>query len=216
VEVAGFSFRVVAVHAALLPTGKVLFFAGSGSSENRFKSPDSGMWQKGFSRASFGSTNRAASNFAHPPTILDAHGKAFDFFVAAILFCRMQADLSGGHIAYGPYRGRAMPRFLTRRQRSGRHRLDDAGRWYPSLIALEMGESGRDRFYRGVQFSAQSELEIYNAATNKWELHHFPQACPNLPLYAHLFLPGKWRVFFDGGHMDASCRLEPCVIDLDT
>ena len=39
-ELLSFHSGVVAVHAALLSTGRVLFFAGSGSSANRFASPD--------------------------------------------------------------------------------------------------------------------------------------------------------------------------------
>ena len=35
-----------------------------------------------------------------------------------------------------------------------------------------------------------------------------------MPLYAHLFLLGDGRVFFDGGHMDDVLLLDPCVIDL--
>src|SRR6266511_1918093 len=46
-ELLSFHSGVLAVHAALLPQGKVLFFAGSGSSALRFDSPDFGNLAKG-------------------------------------------------------------------------------------------------------------------------------------------------------------------------
>jgi Domain of unknown function (DUF1929)/FG-GAP repeat len=214
----GFHSGVVAVHAALLPTGKVLFFAGSGSSENRFRSPDFGNVAKGiFTSVVWDPQAAPPGNFAHPPTILDTHGRPFDFFCGGDTFLpdgRLIA--AGGTIDYGPYRGRADATvFDPQTEKWSFIASMTHGRWYPSLIALGDGRIlAATGFTEVFSFQHNQTLEIYNAATNNWELHHFPQGFPNLPLYAHLFLLGNGRVFFDGGHMDDVLSLEPCVIDL--
>src|ERR1700737_2329105 len=115
-ELLGFHSGVVAVHAALMPTGKVLFFAGSGSSENRFKSPDFGNVAKGiFTSVVWDPQAPPADNFAHPPTILDAHGKAFDFFCGGDTFLPDGGGISGGGpIACVPFGARAGARVFSR------------------------------------------------------------------------------------------------------
>lgn len=45
-QVQSFLSQVLPVHAALLPRGDVLFFAGSGSSRTRFESPTSATWPR--------------------------------------------------------------------------------------------------------------------------------------------------------------------------
>src|SRR5262249_46532707 len=59
---------VLAVHAALLHTGKVLIFAGSGSSATRFASPDFGNMAKGiYTSVVWDPLAPPPNNFAHPP-----------------------------------------------------------------------------------------------------------------------------------------------------
>ena len=157
-------------------------------------------------------------NFAHPPTIFDAHGKAVRFLLRRRhVSAGWQADLGGRH-----HRLRSLPRAhgchgLRSADRTVVvHRLNGAR---PLVsIADRLGRRahpGRDRAHRDAWVPCTiRRSKSYNPATNKWELHHFPQGFPSLPLYAHLFLLEDGRVFFDGGHMDDDLLLEPCVIDL--
>ena len=71
-ELLPFHSGVLAVHAALLPDGKVLFFAGSGSSAVRFDSPLFGDEAEGI----FTSVvwDPPGNDFAHPPTLRTADG----------------------------------------------------------------------------------------------------------------------------------------------
>jgi Domain of unknown function (DUF1929)/FG-GAP-like repeat len=216
-ELLDFHSGVVAVHAALLPTGKVLFFAGSGSSQNRFDSPDFGNMAKGiFTSVVWDPQAASPGNFAHPQTIFDAHGKAFDFFCGGDNFLPDGKLISaGGTIGYNPYRGRADATVFD--PQTGKWSFIASmthGRWYPSLIALGDGRVlAATGFTEVFSFQHNQTLEIYNPVNNKWDLHHFPPGFPNLPLYAHLFQLDDGRVFFNGGHMDDVLVLEPCVID---
>lgn len=216
-ELLDFHSGVVAVHAALLPTGKVLFFAGSGSSKNRFDSPDFGNIAKGIYTSVVWDPQAASpDNFTHPQTIFDAHGKAFDFFCGGDNFLPDGKLISaGGTIGYNPYRGRADATVFD--PQTGKWSFIASmthGRWYPSLIALGDGRVlAATGFTEVFSFQHNQSIEIYNPAINKWDLHHFPQGFPNLPLYAHLFQLDDGRVFFNGGHMDDILALEPCVID---
>jgi hypothetical protein len=217
-ELLGFHSGVVAVHAALLPTGKVLFFAGSGSSQNRFDSPDFGNIAKGiFTSVVWDLQAASPGNFAHPQTIFDTHGKAFDFFCGGDNFLPDGKLISaGGTIGYNPYRGRADATVFD--PQTGKWSFIASmthGRWYPTLVALGDGRIlAATGFTEVFSFQHNQTLEIYNPANNKWDLHHFPPGFPSLPLYAHIFLLEDGRVFFNGGHMDDALLLEPCVIDL--
>ena len=217
-ELLAFHSGVVAVHAALLPTGKVLFFAGSGSSQNRFESPNFGNVTKGiFTSVVWDPQAAPPGNFAHPTTIFGADGKAFDFFCGGDTYLPDGRLISaGGTINYNPYRGRADATVFDPQTEKWTFIASMThGRWYPSLIPLG---DGRILAATGLTETLGSlhnqTLEIYSTANNKWDLHRFPQGFPSLPLYAHLFLLGDGSVFFDGGHMDDVLLLEPCVIDL--
>lgn len=220
-ELLGFHSGVVAVHAALLLTGKVLFFAGSGSSQNRFDSADFGNVAKGiFTSVVWDPQAAPPGNFFHPATIFAGHPpdqRPFDFFCGGDTYLSDGKLISaGGTLAYAPYRGRADTTvFDPKTEQWSFIASMTHGRWYPSLIALG---DGRILAATGLTETPGSlhnhTIEIYSASTNTWELHHFPHGFPNLPLYAHLFLLEDGSVFFDGGHMDDVLSLEPCVIDL--
>ena len=209
---------VLAVHAALLPQGKVLFFAGSGSSATRFASPDFGNMAKGiFTSVVWDPGTAPPSNFFHPPTLFAGDGRPFDFFCGGDTFLPDGRLLSaGGTIGYNPFRGRTDATvFDVHTQQWSFVKGMTHGRWYPTLIALG---DGRVLAATGLteDFAEphNQTLEVYSAATNTWELHHFFPDFPGLPLYAHLFLLADGRILFDGGRMDDEMPVDPCLIDI--
>ncbi len=211
---------VLAVHAALLPTGKVLFFAGSGSSQVRFHSHDFGDVDKGVSVSVVwdptAATDPGNPNFFHPPTLDGANGKPFDMFCCGHAFLpdgRLLA--AGGTLDYGPFRGRTEAAVFDPTARDWSFVKHMAhGRWYPTLITLADGRllatTGLDE---GFANNHNQTLEIYSAATDTWELKHFAPGFPGLPLYAHLFLLKDGKVFFSGGRMDDELDVQPCLFD---
>ena len=216
-EVLPFHSGVLAVHAALLPKGKVLFFAGSGSSAVRFQSHDFGEANKGiFTSVVWDPTAPPGQNFFHPDTIRDANGKPFDFFCGGDAFLPDGRLLSaGGTIGYNPFRGRAdVTIFDPQTQQWSFAKQMAHGRWYPTLITLGDGrilattglnENGNDH---------NQALEMYSAVTNTWQQTHFAGGFPGLPLYAHLFLMANGKIFFSGGRMDDPMQVQPCIFDI--
>ena len=194
-ELLSFHSGVVAVHAALLSTGRVLFFAGSGSSANRFASPDFGNVAKGiFTSVVWDPQALPPSNFFHPDTILAADGRPFDFFCGGDSFLPDGRLLSaGGTVAYNPYRGRADATVFdpASQQWSFVGKMTH-GRWYPTLITLGDGRVLAATGLTEDLGSAHNEtLEIYSAGTNSWELHHFAPASPVCPCTPICF---SWRM----------------------
>jgi hypothetical protein len=214
-EVLSFHSGVLAVHAALLPKGKVLFFAGSGSSATRFNSPIFGDESQGI----FTSVvwNPPGNTFSHPPTLRAADQRPFDFFCGGDAFLPDGYLLSaGGTLAYNPFRGRNDTAVFNYQTEQWSFAATMAqGRWYPTLITLGdgtilaasgLGEHGGD--------DPKTTLEIYSAATDSWHTLQLPQGFPGLPLYPHLFLLGDGRVFFSGGRMDDPLQVDACILDL--
>jgi len=217
-ELLRFHSGVLAVHAATLPNGKVLFFAGSGSSATRFAAPDFGnMAKQIYTSVVWDPQATAPNNFSHPPTLEAADHRPFDFFCGGDTFLADGRVLSaGGTLGYNPFRGRSDATvFDPSTERWSFVASMTHGRWYPSLIALGDGRVLAATGLTEAPTNPHNQtLEIYSPATNRWQLLHFRPGVPPLPLYAHLFLLGDGRVFFDGGHMDDVLLLDPCVVDL--
>ncbi|WP_411725389.1 galactose oxidase-like domain-containing protein [Methyloglobulus sp.] len=224
-EMLPFHSGVLAVHAALLHTGKVLFFAGSGSSGVRFRSPDFGDVNKGVSisvvwdpEVAPGSGN---PNFFHPATLDVADGKPFDLFCCGHTFLpdgRLLA--AGGTLDYGPppllFRGSAEAAVFDPVGQDWSFVTHMAhGRWYPTLVTLADGRvlatTGLDE---GFANNHNQAVEIYSTVTDTWEVRHFTAGFPGLPLYAHLFLMRDGRIFFSGGRMDDDLGVQPCIFDI--
>ncbi|WP_051179518.1 galactose oxidase-like domain-containing protein [Nocardia concava] len=197
--------QVLAVHASLLPTGKVLFTAGSGNNVPNFKAHkfEAVVW------------DYENGGFKHLKTPTD-------------VFCGGHALLpdgrlvhAGGTLAYPD----ASVGFLGERTT---YLLDPAledfirvadmrdGRWYPSLITLPDGRilalSGLNSENTGIN----PDLEIYSYATN-WchtgTLHTPPGT--GWPLYPHVFVVQR-GLFYTGGHVFGSGALPPGFLDLAT
>jgi hypothetical protein len=214
-EVLSFHSGVLAVHAALLPKGRVLFFAGSGSSATRFNSPIFGDESQGI----FTSVvwNPPGNTFSHPPTLRAADQRPFDFFCGGDVFLPDGRLLSaGGTLDYNPFRGRKDTAVFDYQTEQWSFAATMAqGRWYPTLITLGdgtvlaasgLGEHGGD--------DPKTTLEVYSAATDSWHTLQLPDGFPGLPLYPHLFLLGDGRVFFSGGRMDDPLQVDACILDL--
>lgn len=219
-ELLPFHSGVLAVHTALLPTGKVLFFAGSGSSAKRFADPDFGNEAKGIFTSVVWDPSVPPGpenpNFFHPKTLRDGTGRPFDFFCGGDSFLPDGRLLSaGGTIGYNNFKGRADAAvFDPNTQQWSFVKKMAHGRWYPTLITLG---DGRILATTGLDETGNNHnqaLEIYLATNDTWQQLNFQQGFPGLPLYAHLFLLADGRVFFSGGRMDDPLEVEPSIIDL--
>jgi hypothetical protein len=186
-----FDSQIIAVHAALLHTGDVLFFAGSGYSVPNFKAHRfrTRVW------------HYPSRRFSAPATPVD-------------LFCCGHAFLPGGRLLaaggtkrYDPFRGiRDALAFDPGRRRWMRLRRMAHGRWYPSLVTLADGRviaaSGR-----GDDGHLEREPEIFEPGKG-WR----PLASPGQwPFYPHLTLLADGRIFYSGGHMGVAAGAKPGI-----
>jgi len=224
-ELQSFHSDVLAVHTAVLPKGKVLFFAGSGSSRKRFESPDFGDEAKdAYLSAVWDPAAPAANNanFFEPKTLRTANGKPFDFFCAGHeLLPDGRLLVAGGTLLYTDN-----PLFLGRNDCVIFDPLTQKwtftasmahGRWYPTLISLSDGRVLAASGLTEAGNALNETLEIFSPANNTWQMLHIvgnPVNFQGLPLYAHLFLLKDGRVFFSGGRMDDARATVPCIINL--
>jgi hypothetical protein len=216
-----FDSEVLAVHAAVLPTGKVMFFAGSGNVKVRHDSPDFGRIDKKiYTSVVWDPTvtpTNGDENFFHPVAINGANGKVFDFFCGGDSFLADGRLLSaGGTLAYpGHISGRADAVLFDPTTQQWAHAAHMAhGRWYPTLVTLGDGRvvatSGlnEDGFLNGT-------IEVYAPQTDTWQALHLPQHFPGLPLYPHLFLMADGRILFTGGQVEGPpVDIGPCLLDI--
>jgi hypothetical protein len=204
-----FNSQVLAVHAAALPTGSVLFSAGSGNNPTRAADPSFGDVTKGmWTSVVWDPAAPADSNFFHAATIKRADGKPFDFFCGGDTFLADGSLLSaGGNQSYNRgnnlgQRDAAVFDHMTR-QWSTRTSME-LGRWYPTLLALADGSVLAVSGKNGTDGQPNTQIEAYDPTRNTWT-QRVPPHDPNfvgLPYYAHLFLLADGRVFFSGGRMD--------------
>lgn len=224
-ELLSYDSEVLAVHAAVLPSGKVLFFAGSGNNVVRFRSPDFGNTDKRFWCSVVWDPKvipapSSDNNFSHPDTLRDSTGKPVDFFCGGDCFLPDGTLLSaGGTLRYdldGGFQGRKDAILFDPQTEQWKPKASMAhGRWYPTLVSL-----GDGRILAVSGLSEHGDLntsfEIYSTRDNKWQVLTSPPAheFPGLPLYAHLFLLEDGMLFFTGGRMDDPSTLSPCLLDI--
>jgi hypothetical protein len=216
--------QVLPVHAALLHTGRVLFFAGSGNNAFRFNSPDFGNEAKQIYTSVV--WDYAANSFAHPPTLHrnDAKNSVIDFFCCG--HCAL-ADgrilVGGGTIKYDMdiVNGAQVPDakgffgsidsviFDPEAEKWASIASMANGRWYPTMLRLASGS-----------VLATSGLDSNGALNQTIEINTNPDSAPwtktrafALPLYPHLFLLGDGRLFYSGGKMDSPGDSAPLVFD---
>jgi len=212
-ELLPFLSGVLAVHTALLPGGKVLFFAGSGSSATRFDSPLFGDEDEGI----FTSVvwDPPGNTFSHPPTLRTANGVPFDFFCGGDAFLADGRMLqAGGTLAYNPFKGRKDAAIFDPTTEQWSFVAPMAhGRWYPTLIPLGNGDILATTGLNDTATGHNQALETYSAQNDSWVTAQFAAGFPGLPLYAHLFLLTDGRIFFSGGRMDDPLDVQPCLFD---
>ena len=167
-EVMRFFSQVLPVHAALLPGGDVLFFAGSGSSEVRFDAPCSATRRRARTSAVWSPPD---DTFIHPPRRAADH-RPFDLFCGGDTFLADGRMLSaGGTKDYDPFNGRADVVVFDPGTETWSFTDPMAhGRWYPTLITLGRGRvlatTGLDEHGAG---GSKHVLEIYDPVLQKWQ-----------------------------------------------
>jgi Domain of unknown function (DUF1929) len=217
-----FTSEVLAVHAAVLHTGKVMFFAGSGNVQQRHDSPDFGRIDKKIYTSvvwdpAVTPTPPGDENFFHPLPIKGDNGKVFDFFCGGDSFLADGRLLSaGGTLAYpGHISGRAdAVLFNPATQQWARAGHMVHGRWYPTLVTLGDGRvlavSGLDE-----DGNLNQTIEVYSPEADSWQTLHLPAHFPGLPLYAHLILMADGKILFTGGLVEGpDVPIGPCLLDI--
>ena len=215
-ELLPFNSEVLAVHAVLLHTGKVLFAAGSGNSTVRFNDPNFGNTAKKFWTSvvwdpTVSPPAAQDTNFFHPDTKRDGAGKVLDFFCGGeTVLADGQVLCTGGtarypdDVARTTFAGRADSLlFDPATEQWAVTRSMAHGRWYPSLITLGDGRglasAGFDEHSHG---DRNKSLESFFHHSDYWQTLAMPPGFGGLPLYAHVYLLADGSVFYAGGHQD--------------
>jgi hypothetical protein len=211
-----FHSEVLAVHAVLLHTGKVLFAAGSGNSTVRFRNADFGNTAKKFWTSVVWQPTASPpatqdTSFSHPDTSRDVVGDVLDFFCGGeTVLADGQVLTTGGtarypdDAAHTTFAGRADTLlFDPATEQWVVTRAMAHGRWYPSVITLGDGRAlvaaGFDEHAHG---DRNKTLETFFHQADYWQPAAMPPGFEGLPLYAHMYLLADGSVFYAGGHQD--------------
>ena len=195
------------VHTALLHTGSVLFFAGSGNDADRHAALQyaTAVW------------HYPAASYSQPPTPVDLFCCGHSFLADGKLLA------SGGTEQYDPFHGlkqtvsfdphAGLPDPNSPSGTTGAWIAEAnmaGGRWYPTLLTLQ---DGRVLAVSGLGGDEQLNLvpETYADGTG-WS--HNQQSPSNWPLYCHLFLMSDGRVYYTGGQYGGNNGLRPSIWDL--
>jgi hypothetical protein len=213
-----FNSEVLAIHAAMLRTGKIMFFSGSGNNQVRAAAPDFGSVAAGlYTSVVWDPPN---NGFSHPPTLHRANGKPFDFFCGGDTFLSDGRLISaGGNLSYNNGNNLGQKEVSIFDPRSEQWEMAapmQHGRWYPQLLTLPDGKilavSGKNE----TDGQLNQQFEVYDPAQNTWAQLHPPQNPDfnGLPFYAHLFVLSNGRVFFSGGRMDDDRQQPAGILDV--
>jgi FtsP/CotA-like multicopper oxidase with cupredoxin domain len=168
---------ILAIHGAVLHTGKVLLFAGSGNDELFTTGLRSAVW------------DYENGDFISP-------------FTPADFFCAGQAFLPDGRLLVAggtkeydrdgrPFVGLETSYLFDPLSESWIRLASMAkGRWYPTLVTL-----GDGRIF--TVSGGPNRAEIYSSVTGWTRM----PAQEGWPLFPHLFLMRDGRLFYDGGNM---------------
>jgi hypothetical protein len=186
------------IHAALLRTGQVFFYTGSGNDPNNPPGPSVIL-------------NLSTGTFSSqaPPVV---SGASVDLFCAGQSF-RSDGSLmvAGGTLQYDPFYGLNTAFLFSPNTRQWtRVSSMNAGRWYPTIITLGNGRilamSGLD-----VHGKLSKQVEIYSGSTG-WLA--FPPTTSTFPMYSHLFLLSSGKLFYSGANFSRSANPTPRILTL--
>lgn len=186
------------VHAAVLRTGQVFFYSGSGNDPDQPPGPSVSL------TLSTGTFSSQA-----PPAV---SGVSIDLFCAGQSF-RSDGSLMvvGGTLQYDPFYGLDTA-FLFN---PGTSRWTQApsmntGRWYPTMVTL-----GNGRFFALSGLDGTGNLsqqpELY-ASTTGWQA--FPPTRSLFPMYANLFLLSTGKLFYSGANVFGGADPSPRLLTL--
>ncbi|MEH2002030.1 MAG: galactose oxidase-like domain-containing protein [Nostoc sp.] len=191
-QVLSYSAPILPVHAALLRTGKVFFFCGSGNDPSRLNTPyDSVVWD----------VNKGTFSRQAPP--LDSNNQPIDLFCGGHSFTPDgMLMVAGGTLRYDPFYGSpSVVMFDPITEKWVKKPSMNNGRWYPTLLTLGSGRifalSGLDK-----DGNLNKQPEIYSPRfANGWNA--FPRTS-GFPSYANLFLLSSGNIFYSGAQMSSS------------
>lgn len=201
-QLLSYSAPILPIHAALLRTGKIFFFCGSGNDPGRLNTPyDSVVWD----------VNKGTFSRQAPP--LDTNNEPLDIFCAGHSF-RPDGMLlvAGGTLRYDPFYGSPCALMFDPINEKWVKILPmNNGRWYPTVLTLGSGRilavSGP-----GIDGNLNRQPEIYSAFfPNGWNA--FPRTSA-LPAYAHLFLLNGGKIFYSGAQMGSNYGDTPRILTL--
>lgn len=218
-EVLPYNSQVLAIHAAVLRTGHVLFFAGSGNNTVRVADPSYGDVTRGsWTSVVWDPDAPAGANFTHPATLRRADGNPFDFFCcghAPLADGRILAG--GGNLAYNNGNNLGQRDVASFDPATGQWSTRPPtahGRWYPTLLTLPDGRMLAVSGKNDTNGDLNPQFEVYDPTLDQWAQLHPPKNFVGLPFYAHLFVMADGRVFFSGGRMDDDRPQQAGILDL--
>lgn len=187
------------IHAALLPTGKVFFYTGSGNNPNNTPGPS--VILENLSTGTFSSQA--------PPVV---SGESVDLFCAGQSF-RSGGSLmvAGGTLQYDPFYGLNTAFLFSPVTKEWTQVSSmNSGRWYPTIVTLGNGRilalSGLD-----AQGNLSKQVEIYSGSTG-WLA--FPPTTSTFPMYSHLFLLSSGKLFYSGANTFGGDTPTPRILTL--
>ncbi|MEH1934578.1 MAG: galactose oxidase-like domain-containing protein [Nostoc sp.] len=200
-QVLSYSAPILPVHAALLRTGKIFFFCGSGNDPNQLNTPyNSVVWD----------VNKGTFSRQAPP--VDSNNQPIDLFCAGHSFTPDgMLIIAGGTLRYDPFYGSlSVLMFDPIAEKLVKKPSMNNGRWYPTLLTLGSGRifamSGLDK-----DGKLNRQPEIYSSTfANGWNA--FPTAS-SYPQYAQIFLLSNGNIFYSGAHMGGSA-VTPRILTL--
>jgi hypothetical protein len=209
--------EVLPIHAALLHTGHVLFFAGSGNNVFRAKSADFSDETRGVHTSVIWDPSQNvqdAQTFLHPATLKRPNGSVVDFFCCGHTFLpdgrilvvggtdeydKLIVDGQMQDAPHGFTGIRDTLIFDPALRTWSRVQPTARGRWYPTIVLLADGSalaaSGLDE---NTNTNRTLEQKL-NPDAGAWTVTRVDFG---LPLYPHLFELSRGGLFFTGGKMD--------------